>query len=725
MWNKPSSFCLSALALLVGVSAAADSMLVPTVELREEAPGRYVLEAVAAPAIVAGIGTPMPPDGCSVGGQERSEVEKGIRLRYAIDCADERLGRRDVLVLPWVVDGIQLTAHWSDGTSRRALFGREQDGVVVRLSLILDREEILTDLVATHGRAGWIHFWASGTHVLFFVALALLGRVSWIGLGGLVAGHAVALIVTDAGVPGLARAPADAALAGAAALLMAAVIGDGVASRDLFAMSTVLGLLHGLGVAGELTGSGLSTSAQTKAVFLFNSGLDVGGAVLLAVAVAARSLLESQRERLVWVVGVMGVFFLFVAMRQALAPTARASGVEASFMEVDAQVSSTRVSAPNLAAPPAQLDAKGQLASPFMSYLIVEPYQIRHEVLVDVSATRNWLDVPVDSGSHIPVDAQEALTDAVSELVSTRAPVTIDERLGRLAASRADFVVLGPTGAVTRETAIPEAVAAAVVGVTLVYETETIADSVTLDWDLFSEAVETVPLAVTDPVAAVDSELTPEAPRFEWRNTVGDFELPTIEAVRAPKPRVPLLSLGLGVIAVGVLLVARKRRVATMCLVAGYVAYPFARTEASIPIGGGPSIDRAEAAGLVEALLTNVYRCFDIPDENRLYDRLALTVTGEQLLEVYLESRRALEIEGSGGALVRIDEVVVKAVRGIREVDNGGYRLDTLWTVGGSVNHFGHIHFRQNEYDAIITIVPVDGAWKIGGLVLMGEERLL
>ena len=55
-------------------------------------------------------------------------------------------------------------------------------------------------------------------------------------------------------------------------------------------------------------------------------------------------------------------------------------------------------------------------------------------------------------------------------------------------------------------------------------------------------------------------------------------------------------------------------------------------------------------------------------------------------------------------------------VRSIRETGDGGYELDTLWTVGGSVNHFGHIHFRQNQYDATITIVPVDGTWKIRGL---------
>ena len=42
--------------------------------------------------------------------------------------------------------------------------------------------------------------------------------------------------------------------------------------------------------------------------------------------------------------------------------------------------------------------------------------------------------------------------------------------------------------------------------------------------------------------------------------------------------------------------------------------------------------------------------------EEMIYDRLALTVTGEQLLDVYLESRRSLAVQRAGGAPEGLDD---------------------------------------------------------------------
>jgi hypothetical protein len=47
--------------------------------------------------------------------------------------------------------------------------------------------------------------------------------------------------------------------------------------------------------------------------------------------------------------------------------------------------------------------------------------------------------------------------------------------------------------------------------------------------------------------------------------------------------------------------------------------------------GWAPS--RSEAAEVVDGLLTNVYPSFDLRDEEAIYDRLAVSVTGELLDE--------------------------------------------------------------------------------------------
>jgi hypothetical protein len=134
---------------------------------------------------------------------------------------------------------------------------------------------------------------------------------------------------------------------------------------------------------------------------------------------------------------------------------------------------------------------------------------------------------------------------------------------------------------------------------------------------------------------------------------------------------------------------------------------------------------RTEAADVLDDLLTNVYRAFDLRDEEAIYDRMAVSVTGEQLTEVYLENRRALELENRGGARARVDEVEVLAVDSVRRDGEGGFRVEATWNVSGSVNYFGHVHYGQNRYDAAVHLLAVDGTWKIKKNELLDERRVL
>ena len=53
-----------------------------------------------------------------------------------------------------------------------------------------------------------------------------------------------------------------------------------------------------------------------------------------------------------------------------------------------------------------------------------------------------------------------------------------------------------------------------------------------------------------------------------------------------------------------------------------------------------------------------------------------------------------------------------------------GLLFHARWTAMGTVGHWGHIHMRKNQYDANITVEPVEGAWKIAGLELLEEQRI-
>ena len=126
---------------------------------------------------------------------------------------------------------------------------------------------------------------------------------------------------------------------------------------------------------------------------------------------------------------------------------------------------------------------------------------------------------------------------------------------------------------------------------------------------------------------------------------------------------------------------------------------------------------------LVGDLLHNVYRAFDYRGEEAVYDVLARSVTGDLLADVYLETRRGLELANQGGAQVKVKGIEMLETR-LAGDDDDGFTVEARWNVAGSVGHWGHIHQRSNGYHANITVEDIDGAWKLTGLEILQEERL-
>ena len=61
----------------------------------------------------------------------------------------------------------------------------------------------------------------------------------------------------------------------------------------------------------------------------------------------------------------------------------------------------------------------------------------------------------------------------------------------------------------------------------------------------------------------------------------------------------------------------------------------------------------------------------------------------------------------------------------IETTNEGGSNIYATWKVSGSVNHYGHTHYRQNVSTANISISQVEGAWKIREIDLLDEQRIL
>jgi hypothetical protein len=136
------------------------------------------------------------------------------------------------------------------------------------------------------------------------------------------------------------------------------------------------------------------------------------------------------------------------------------------------------------------------------------------------------------------------------------------------------------------------------------------------------------------------------------------------------------------------------------------------------------AVNDEKAAEILAALLHNVYRAFDFRDESTIYDVLERSATGDLLARIYLETRKSLELASQGGARAKVKQIELVSVRAEALNGEAGFLARCTWNVKGSVGHWGHIHQRTNQYEAELTVQPVDGHWKITDLELLHEERL-
>jgi hypothetical protein len=137
-----------------------------------------------------------------------------------------------------------------------------------------------------------------------------------------------------------------------------------------------------------------------------------------------------------------------------------------------------------------------------------------------------------------------------------------------------------------------------------------------------------------------------------------------------------------------------------------------------------PITDKQEAEKIITPLLRNVYRAFDHRVESEIYDVLTLSVHGELLRKLYLETIQALTLDGREGTRVTITEFSADILSVQPDPDSPGFITDCQWTALGTVGHWGHAHTRVNRYTAKVTLSPIASAWKITQLDVSEARRL-
>jgi hypothetical protein len=569
------------------------------------------------------------------------------------------------------------------------------------------------------------HAMLSLAHLAMIVAMVLMGRArrpQWMlalftlgQIGGLalatIAGRSVDVAVGELAV-GLA-----AVVLAREALRPEAKRGDG---RGLAA---VAGAIHGAALisltAGEL-GSELAGWGARLAVILGIDAVQLTAAYVVLLLLASVSAVGARRAWASYAVGVVGAAVaLAMALGGGVASGAATSGA-APFSLPGDQATAT--------APASQRVAPASDAS-LQSFLSIEPFELRHEVMVRLVDLASLMDL--DQESTLAVAAQPAIKEQLGALVLRHTALVADGESVGPVLRRVDFMSVDATGALPRTNPQPEPVAAAMVGVVVAYPTDGMPRQVELSWIPFPDFVDRIPATIIDPEAVSTLTLSAAQATETWDNELLDDSVPSINAVAVEPATVSIPWLALPLVAVvGVALWrlhgprrAGAAALARVALALALVVGPLVTTAVAIPGSLGTVPSEAQARRLLAGLLPNVYRALEFRDEGRIYDRLAITVTGDTLTDIYLQQRRALELEERGGAVARVEAVEVTEVRDI-EPQADGFTVSATWVVGGMVTHFGHRHFRQNRYDARVGIAAVDGTWKIRTIDVLEQERV-
>ena len=379
-----------------------------------------------------------------------------------------------------------------------------------------------------------------------------------------------------------------------------------------------------------------------------------------------------------------------------------------------------------------------QFDAPMSVFLYVEPYEVRKEIIVRPQDLQQWVDLGIAGAETIAVDEQDAMKRNVAEFLGSKSPVMVDgeEVEGRL--ERIHFIrrSLRQTGIVEPPEELNST--SATLGVIFVYPIAKLPERVSLEWDLFSEKIQEVPGVTADEAGGLPSMLTLENRVLEWENFLTNPTESGLVAIAEPSKKaaisVPVISvLCGGVMALMLVSMFRQRgegrvvsRRAILAVlgvfVCGVVTLPSVRVVIANPFVEEASLNESEVAELMEGLLYNVYRAFDHHDESVIYDRLAQSIEGSLLADVYLKTRRSMEVKNQGGLRVTVKEVEVQELNDLERSEEGGLNFVCRWRVAGSIGHWGHIHKRENENLAEIVIAPREGQWKIVGMEMLDEQ---
>jgi len=302
------------------------------------------------------------------------------------------------------------------------------------------------------------------------------------------------------------------------------------------------------------------------------------------------------------------------------------------------------------------------------SFLYVTRFEVRHEILIPLLTLEQWLPLSRKDTDFLDVEEQEAARHSIEQFFRDKSPVSINGRQVPAKLTRLNFFGLDITDFALNAEPRRVSVHQARVGVILTYPSPTPPKEVVVTWSTFSEYAPYLrSIVLVGDEAPAEHYFRANRTDFRWN---GEWETTKLTPV----------------------------------------------------VAASKALTTEMTREVLGKLLPNIYAAFDFRDDGEVYDALATSVQGDLLRELYLQIKRSLIMAEQGGAISHVDSVEVLSVTPPTRTSTPTF--DATWQVAGTVEHWGHVHTRINEYQAMVTLASEGGNWKLESLEPSNERRV-
>ncbi|MFP6668826.1 MAG: hypothetical protein VB876_16050 [Pirellulales bacterium] len=377
------------------------------------------------------------------------------------------------------------------------------------------------------------------------------------------------------------------------------------------------------------------------------------------------------------------------------------------------------------------------------SFLYIEDHEVRHEILIPLLTLEESVLIARDDDDFLDIAEQDAARQQIDAYFASGNPIEIDGDRPRPIVQQCDFYGLDIKDFAKRTERRRVSMANARVGIILSYPTPRTPETVKVTWNRFNDYVWAVSMVVYafEEASRVTLSRLGGNNVYAWRSP-GRPPTPALKQARLLLPpsvrqSIPLMTV---ICLIAALLVALAMRgfgvAARKCLIAAailvicaVIAWPHFRWEAANPFSKAMVVSDDRANDIFALLHENTYRAFDFRTEDEVYDALATSIDGELLNDLYLQINRRLKMEEQGGAVSRIRDVeilegTIQPITVPEAEDKRGFQYRCRWNVSGTVEHWGHVHARTNQYQADFMVQPRAEFWKITNIEFLDEQRI-